>query len=183
MRQPLQTHTQVICLGAVLLLCACREPVAMWERPGSGRAAAAPDSFGGGPTVTLLAPPEGAVIAQNDSSIGCPPHEARGYGFQIQFDWTDVALPDGTAGYYLFVKNRSAMYPMIDWFVAESEFDFTACNGFVIDRNMFGWYWLVQPVDAYGSVGAWSDTANFSFAPCRLPDGRRCWAPPESQPR
>ena len=127
----------------------------------------------------LVAPDSGARVRQNDSSIGCPFHEFRGYGFQIVFDWTDVEEPGGTLGYHLFVKKTSALYPVFNDIVYASELVFTQCNAFVIDRNLEGWEWKVRAVNSAGETDVWSASRPFSFAPCRHADGARCTAPPD----
>jgi hypothetical protein len=105
-------------------------------------------------------------------------HEARGFGFEIRFDWSDSRSSEGVAGYDLHVQSRTAVWPMIDQRLAESRLVFRSCNSFVIDEHLDNWEWRVQAVDALGNSSGWSDTRLFRFEPCRLSSGRRCWAPP-----
>jgi hypothetical protein len=132
--------------------------------------------------LALLAPPDGAVLPQNDSTIGCPYHPDRGYGLRIEFDWADADSTLGPVTYHLFVKKASAQYPLFNGAVPQSETTLLSCNGFVIDQNLTGWLWYARAFDPSGTVVAASDTSWFSFAPCRHPDGRTCTAPPGSSP-
>jgi hypothetical protein len=134
------------------------------------------------PPLALLAPPDGAVLPQNDSTIGCPYHADRGYGFLIAFDWADADSSLGPVTYHVFVKKASVQYPLVDYTVLESETTVESCNGFVIDSNLSGWLWYARAHDPSGTVVAASDTSWFSFEPCRHPDGRMCTAPPGSSP-
>ena len=125
-----------------------------------------------------IAPIDGALVSQNDSTIGCEHHPQRGYGFQIQFAWSPVA-GDTVAGYQVFAKKQTAEYPIIDeWTVTEPSLTYSSCNSFVIDRNLDGWEWKVRVATDTGGFGPWSPTAQFAFAPCRHGDGTACWAPP-----
>jgi hypothetical protein len=126
--------------------------------------------------VTLLSPPEGGLIPQNDPQTGCGFHPWRGYGFQIRFDWTDAASPSGITGYDLYVRHAGATFPLIDTRVQESRYHFRSCNAFVIDPNLTNWQWSVRFIDGSGVPGEWVYGV-FEFAPCRLENGDRCSAP------
>lgn len=128
----------------------------------------------------LLAPINGALIQQNNPNIGCTlsSEPTRGFGFQIVFDWSDVAAPNGVAGYDLVAQSQNATLPIVNTFVeGASTFTFTACNSFVDDGNLTGWQWRVRTRDTNGNVGPWSPFGSFAFAPCRLPDESACSAP------
>jgi len=129
-------------------------------------------------TPTLNEPINNQVIQQNNPDIGCPFNPTFGFGWEIFFDWTDSESSSGISGYQLFVMGSNAIFPIIDTFVAESEFTHTSCNGFVIDVNLFGWEWTVQAVDNDGNMSDVSDTGVFQFGPCRLANGDPCNAPP-----
>lgn len=129
-------------------------------------------------SLTLLTPEDGARIVQNDATLGCAPHQFRGYGFAIHFDWTDADSVSGLDGYYLHVQHRGSPFPMVSQLVAQSEYPVVQCNAFVIDRNADDWYWLVWVVDSVGVIRVVSDTSWFSFEPCVLTNGQRCSAPP-----
>ena len=126
----------------------------------------------------LLTPQPDAAIPQNDDGIGCPAHEARGYGFEIRFDWGESRSSEGVVGYDLYVQHRTSVWPMIDQRVTESRHLYRSCNGFVIDENLDNWEWRVRAVDARGHMSEWSEARPFRFEPCRTAPGRRCWAPP-----
>lgn len=146
-----------------------------------------PDTTGGDSTaalalLTLLTPDPGAVIPQNDSTLGCPEHPHRGYGLQIHFSWDPPDSTSGVAFYHLFAKKDSVQYPILDGYVTGTEYLDTRCNTFVIDRNLDGWYWHVVAHDSGGTAVAASETRWFSFAPCRLANGQPCTAPAEPAP-
>ena len=139
-------------------------------------------NIGAGPpaTPTLISPINNATIPQNDPTIGCPSHPTRGFGYLVKFDWTDATSPHGIAGYEIFAKARTAQFPIVDTFVVPSEFTRASCNVFVIDPNLEGQEWRVRARDTRGQLGPWSATGLYTFAPCRLADGRPCNAPPEA---
>lgn len=134
-------------------------------------------------TVTLLAPNAGALFTQNDTTIGCPAHPARGSGFRLQFDWQDVP---GATRYAIHLKADSARYPVLNQDVSRSDVDFSMCNAFVIDRNLDGWLWRVAAIrDVAGSTvpdTLWSEERRYGFTPCRLANGAPCYAPPDTTP-
>ncbi len=119
---------------------------------------------------SLIEPENNAVITQNDPTIGCSSIPQRGYGFSIIFNWAGSQASTGIAGYHLYVKNTTAIYPMIDRVVAQPPYISKNCNSFVIDRNLHGWEWRVRAVDGRGSYSEWSETRGFTFAPCRIGD-------------
>ena len=137
------------------------------------------------PPVLLLSPEPAGRFVQNDPTIGCPAHSARGYGFRVSFDWEDV---DDATGYDLTFWQKDAIYAAITTRVTESEFAQINCTAFVIDRNLDNWMWTVR---AFASVSVETDSGLvtrdtilsseervFGFHPCRLGDGRPCYAPP-----
>ena len=135
----------------------------------------------------LITPADKGTFAQNDPSIGCPAHPARGYGFRTRFDWADV---EGASAYAVVLQHEGSQYPAIVQRVTASEYTQTFCNAFVADFNLEHWTWRVL---AFGPAkGAYtgdsasmprdtllsSTTREYGFAPCRLADGHACWAPP-----
>jgi hypothetical protein len=131
---------------------------------------------------TLLEPDEGAVIQQNRDDIGCsliPWYQGKGYGFEIEFDWSDV--PD--AATYELETWREGSDPGSIVVDGSSSYTSTECNTYVVDNNLQGWMWRVRAVDALGNASQWSQTGTYEFAPCRLSDGSACVSPPLSVPR
>lgn len=125
----------------------------------------------------LLSPAHTAQIDQNDPAIGCPAHPTRGYGFRLDFDWTDATSDEGIAGYKLVVKGRLATRPLIDQFVTESAYSFLACNAFIDNMNAStGFNWSVQARDRKGNLGPINDEGFFVFNLCILNDGSLCHA-------
>jgi len=131
-------------------------------------------------TPELVAPINGAVIEQNNPNIGCTlsSEPTRGFGFQILFDWTDVAADVGVAGYELLAQHEGAALPIVNTFVqGASQYTLTSCNSFVQDAVLTGWQWRVRAKDTNGNVGPWTEMGAFVFAPCRLTDESECRAP------
>jgi hypothetical protein len=126
-------------------------------------------------TPVLLTPIGNASIQQNDPTIGCPFYPSRGYGFRIFFDWTDSSSQVGIAGYEIFAERESALVPIVDAFVTDSQLTVVSCNTFVIDQNLEGWRWRVRARDNSGNLGEWTAFAQFRFAPCRI-EGTPCSA-------
>lgn len=114
---------------------------------------------------TLITPINNVVIQQNNPDSGCPSDPIRGFGYTILFDWTNSSSRYGIAGYYLFVKNKTASLPIVDTFVTTSEFTKTNCGGGVIDRYLEGWEWHVQAKDRHGNLSPKSITGTFAFEP------------------
>ncbi len=174
-------------LAAMCLGVACTDPLPPdpAREQGLEQTGAVPEPPEPGPdsaqsSLELIAPINGALIMQNDSTIGCAYHRRRGYGFEIGFRWTAVA-GDTVAGYEIYAKNRDAQFPIVDhWFVDDPGLTVRSCNAFVIDRYLEGWEWKVRVVTAAGEYGPWTPVAEFAFAPCRHPDGMICTAPPGS---
>jgi len=134
-------------------------------------------------TPTLNEPINNQTIQQNNPDIGCEFDPFFGFGSEIFFDWTDSESSSGISGYQLFVIGPGAIFPIVDTFVAESEFTHTSCNSFVIDVNLMGWEWTVQAVDNDGNMSDVSDTGVFQFEPlCRFEDGTVCNALPPPVP-
>jgi hypothetical protein len=130
-------------------------------------------------TVQLVSPLSGGRFTQNDASIGCAAHAARGFGFRTVFDWQDV---EGAEKYIIRLKQAGAQFPAIDYEVSESRYERTWCNAFVIDLNLDDWNWTVAAIGP-APAGAvpdtlWSEQRVYGFDPCRLSDGRSCFAPP-----
>ena len=157
-------------LAGVLALAACvsDSPNAPLRRPGLE-----------GP-LALVSPAEGQRFTQNDASLGCSPHAARGYGFRVAFDWRDVK---DAVSYKIVFWQKNAQFPAVERIVTTSEFAETWCNAFVIDRNLDHWAWRVAALGASRDGEApdtlWSETREYGFAPCRIRDTIPCSAPPE----
>jgi hypothetical protein len=120
--------------------------------------------------VTLVAPEADAVVAQNDSTSGCPFDVRAGAGSLVTFDWEDLAAPGGLAGYEILVQKGSALFPIVEASATTSQYVYKGCRSFVADKNLGGWLWRVRGVDRLGQFGPWVERS-FSFAPCRI--GRR----------
>lgn len=128
--------------------------------------------------VTLTAPDPGVVIVQNDSTLNgfCIPDANRGLGFRITFDWTDYQPATKVKYYTLQLHHGSASPISVD--TMASTYDYVACNAFVVDFNLTGWYWTVTVVGKGPAVQN-PEQRPFSFASCRLSDGvTACNAPP-----
>ena len=130
-----------------------------------------------GASSVLVSPEDHGVFRQNDASIGCPADAARGYGFRAAFDWKDVK---GASAYNVVYQQRDARYPAIVNTVAESHYEATFCNAFVIDRNLAHWLWKVEALGpgVNAPVILSTEEREFRFEPCRLANGNACWAPP-----
>ena len=120
---------------------------------------------------TLVAPEEGAVVAQNNPDIGCTFDSVAGYGFSIDFRWTAAASSAGVASYHLFVKHGDASIPIVDKLVTATAYIHLNCHAWVGQQFQEGWEWRVQAIDAAGAAGPWSETRTFRFTGCRI--GRR----------
>lgn len=127
--------------------------------------------------LTLLQPVDGVRLVQNDSTLGCPAHEYRGYGFRWHFVWNSADATANVGAYRLYVRHAGSIYPAVDGVVADTALSIVECNAFVIDANADDWYWFVQGLDSRGTIVAASDSGWFGFEPCRLANGERCSAP------
>jgi hypothetical protein len=123
---------------------------------------------------TLLTPENNATISQERPEPACGENAEYDFGYEIYFDWTDVAATHGVAGYHLFVRASGAKNPIVDEFIPSSEFTKLGCGSYIIDSNVANWKWWVQAEDSRGSVGPASPEGLFSFAPCRQDDDSRC---------
>jgi photosystem II stability/assembly factor-like uncharacterized protein len=133
------------------------------------------------PPPTLLAPPSGALIPQNDASNGCAllaGRERAGYGYRISFDWTNVA---GASQYRLVAKHQSAAFPIVNVTIPQSAYVHVSCNAFALEPNLTGWSWQVQAFN--GVWGSFSAPRPFAFLACLLPDGAACTTAPGPYPR
>lgn len=142
---------------------------------------AAPNPNG---TVNLLSPAGGARFVQNDPALlECPDHPTRGRGFRLAFDWDDV---EGADRYAIFLKQKHATYPAINYSVGESEFSGLWCNAFVLDRNLNDWLWRVAAIahgaDSLTGDTLWSEERIYGYEPCRLASGAPCSAPDSLTP-
>ncbi len=125
--------------------------------------------------VELIAPAPGAQIAQNDPAIGCPAQPTRGYGFQLDFDWSGPKL-EGRGTYHLRVWHEGSV-PLVFTELTRSEFSFGGCRAFIADHNLTGWWWRVTAHYGHRRTAV-SETRPFSFMPCRLAGDTPCNAPP-----
>ena len=123
--------------------------------------------------IDLIAPAEGAVIRQNDPTIGCPDHEYRGHGYQIRYEWSPSSLST-TAEYRVWVRRREVRYPAGHWVLNRTDVTANKCRTFVIDRNLDNWEWFVMALDGVGRPIEASHIGHFSFAPCRRSTGEPC---------
>lgn len=130
-----------------------------------------------GDELVLGTPAPGTPVVQNRGDIGCPASPTVGYGLSVTFTWTTNGRPDITA-FGLVVRHRDATLDLVNAsFGADTtSFTYRSCQAFVADPNLSGWYWSVRAVNAAGEMVA-AATGVFSFAPCRLADGRGCYAP------
>lgn len=122
----------------------------------------------------LLSPISGLRFRQNDPSSGCKPDPTFGQGIHIKFDWENFP---GAVGYRIVYQG--AVVPLISETVEESVYEFSSC-GFIADSNLDGWTWRVGALMAKADGGRdtlWSEVRMNGFAPCRLADGRACYAP------
>lgn len=131
--------------------------------------------------VTLIAPAADVVIVQNDSALAavCPFNPTYGYGFRITFDWTDYQPASRVKTYTVELHHgATTFFSSLDTTGRESTYDYIACNNFVIDSNLTGWYWQVI---VHGKGPAVQDTEHrpLSFGSCRLADNSACNAPPQ----
>ena len=128
------------------------------------------------PAPRAVAPVNNAGVAQNDPKSGCPADAQRGAGSLIHFQWT-APDPARVRGYELVARHRGATIPILDTILQRvTSYDYSSC-GFVADPNLDGWEWRVRALAEVGPDSDWSDIATFRFLPCRLADGRACFAP------
>lgn len=138
------------------------------------------------PSVQLVSPEPEGRFRQNDPTLSCLPHSARGSGFRVAFDWKDVR---GATRYRVVFWHRNAQFPAIEREVTASEYEEIDCNAFVIDNNLNDWVWKVAAMGPIPTkefdTGAfvrdtvlWSQERVYGFQPCRLSDGQPCYAPP-----
>ena len=129
--------------------------------------------------LALVSPAHGERFRQNDASLGCSAHAARGHGFRIAFDWRKVS---GASAYKVVFWHRGSQFPAVERVVLEPTYSQTLCNAFVIDANLDHWAWRVAALGpARGSLRdtLWSEEREYGFEPCRLRDTLPCFAPPE----
>ena len=121
-------------------------------------------------------PSKGDRIKQNNAITGCPFHPQRGHGFAIRFSWEPAPSDRPIERYEL--QWRRGEFTGFEPVVATTDkfYDFVACQAFVIDANLEGWFWRVRAVDVDGKIGHWSPLTEFAFAPCRLAGGGPCFA-------
>lgn len=123
----------------------------------------------------LLTPINNVLIEQNSPGIGCSFNETFGFGFRVFFDWTDSSSPNQIWRYYLVVMGDTAIFPLVDTIVFDSEFTLTSCNSFIADFNLNNWKWSVQAEDFFGNLSPVVEGV-FSFEPCRHANGTSCFA-------
>ena len=133
------------------------------------------------PAALSMSPNNNTSILQNSPASGCSlltgADATRGRGFVIQFHWTAPSSAHGVAGYEIYVTRVGAPIPLVDTFVATTDFTETQCNAFVIDPDLQGWQWRLRSKDEQGQFADWTPWASFEFSPCRLSDGTPCGAP------
>jgi hypothetical protein len=121
----------------------------------------------------LIAPPDEAIIPQNNAASGCPASPTSGYGYMINFAWALDPNGIAPARYEIVVQRAGSSLPLLSTTVDATHFLLVQCGAFVADTNLSGWQWWVRSLDAAGNASLWA-TRNFSFAPCRLADNTQC---------
>src|SRR6185503_13841708 len=61
--------------------------------------------------LALVSPADRERFKQNDASLGCEAHPARGYGFRVAFDWRDVK---DAAGYKVVFWHTGSAIPAVE---------------------------------------------------------------------
>ena len=110
----------------------------------------------------LLTPASGAIIAQNDATIGCAFSADHGYGFAIDYSWSPVS---DAAAYHLRTYHPGSPLPMLDIVVTTTAYRFLACNSYVTYANSRDWRWTVATIDAAGAEGPWASERTYQFGP------------------
>lgn len=130
-----------------------------------------------GDELVLTYPTASVPVPQNQTDIGCAADPNRGSGLSIRFAWRTNGRTDITA-FGIYIRQASATLNFVVATVgADTPFyTYRSCNAFVADANLGNWNWSVRAVNAAGQTVA-SAIGVFSFAPCRLADGRACSAP------
>ncbi len=118
----------------------------------------------------LLSPGLNEAVAQNQLDLGCP---HTGYGIRVRFQWEPVKW---AKEYHLWVQRTGSPRPWLDMRFPETSYEKKACGSFVVDRNLMGWHWKVEALDAGGQVIGASEIRSFYWAPCRLATGKPCSA-------
>lgn len=151
-----------------------------------------PDKEAGPPAPRPASPVDNALAGrQNDPTTGCPPTDAsRGTGMTIDFAWDPVPgavdylgcfWSDGAAGEALVCPEEEYPYGLLlgSFHTTETRISFVGC-WFVQDQVLSDWHWKVAARTVNSGWGPYSAPANFRLPPCRLPDGRACFAPPRA---
>ena len=122
----------------------------------------------------LVLPAEHATITQNVESTFCSKSSAGVFGYSIEFAWSKVA---SATRYELYVRHSGLPAPALDYVTQQLSYELQQCGAFIADANLKQWEWRVRALPESGDAGPWSETRQFEFAPCRLPDGTPCRAP------
>jgi hypothetical protein len=146
-----------------LAICAAAAPPAM----ATDNPAAAPAPH---VKITLLSPPDGAVIQQNNPASGCAFSPTRGYGLRIDFAWREGGHRHEVLAYRL-VAALGASIPIVDVTIPDTTYTWVACDAFT--QLLQGWSWSVSALDAQSNVLGTAE-GTFDFAPCELSDGTPC---------
>lgn len=127
----------------------------------------------------LQFPINNEIIEQNNANIECDYNPTRGYGFAIEFEWSE--LDAHSVSYRLIVEHTGSTHPAVDMITEDSSYSWIQCNSFVAPHNLEEWVWRVQalvtatPLEREISSD-WSE-GRFQFEKCTLFDGSSCSAP------
>jgi hypothetical protein len=135
--------------------------------------------------------PADDVVAgrQNDPTTGCPPTDATsGTGTRIDLAWAPVpgavdylgcVWQDGAKGEALACPGAEDPYRLLadSFHTTETRISFVRC-WFSPDQFLGDTHWKVAARTANSGWGPYSAPAIFRLPPCRLTDGRACFAPP-----
>lgn len=149
-----------------------------------------PDKEVGPAAPRLLSPIDNAVAGrQNDPTSGCPVTDAtRGTGMRIDFAWQGVPGAVAYLGCYWRDGGEDLVCPeeqypyrlLFDSFhTPETQISLVTCV-FIQDQVLGDWHWKVAARTADSGWGPYSSPGSFSLTPCRLQDGRACFAPPQT---
>lgn len=116
----------------------------------------------------LTAPQDQAYFRQNDPSSGCRLDPVWGYGFRIQFSWTQVRE---ASGYRIHMMHPDAFAPFVDEIVPTTQYELRRCTTAI--GLLDNWKWKVRAIGPGGIDGDWSAVRTLNFTDCRI-DNRPC---------
>jgi hypothetical protein len=115
-------------------------------------------------TPVAISPNNNTTITQNNPASGCA-NTSVGFGYVIQFVWMPPTVSNGVVAYEVFAHKSDAPIPILDTTATGTSYTFTACEAYVVQRNLQGWQWRVRAQDAQGRFTDWSPWATFQFGP------------------